>query len=493
MTDTLVILGNQLFPISYIKEIAPKAIYMREDMGLCSYQLHHKHKIILFLSSMRSYRDELIKQKFNVHYEELKTNKSVTYISSLKKYLSNSKSQDVTMFEIEDKWFEKEIINIQKDGIKITFIDTPMFLVGKKEFVELCPPKKTTPKYRMTDFYIKQRKKMDLLIENNKPIGGKWTYDKENRKKIPKKIEIPKSLTHRDTQNTKDVKEIVGNVFKDNHGEVGTFNYPTTRKSALKSLDEFLSTKLEMFGDYEDSVDARSPFWFHSVLSPLLNIGLITPDDIISKIRKIKNININSYEGYIRQIIGWREFMRGIYHTDGKEMQNSNFFGHNRKMRASWYNGTTGIDPLDYTIKNTIKHSYAHHIERLMIQANIMNLCEIHPKNVYKWFMEMYVDSSDWVMTPNVYSMGLYADGGIMATKPYICGSNYILKMMDFKKGDWCMTLDGLYWRFINKHKKFFKSNPRLSMMTIMLEKMKPSRKEELFFHADKFIKEHTG
>jgi deoxyribodipyrimidine photolyase-related protein len=121
-----------------------------------------------------------------------------------------------------------------------------------------------------------------------------------------------------------------------------------------------------------------------------------------------------------------------------------------------------------------------------------MNLCEIHPKNVYKWFMEMYIDSSDWVMTPNVYSMGLYADGGIMATKPYICGSNYILKMMDFKKGDWCMTLDGLYWRFINKHKKFFKSNPRLSMMTIMLEKMKISRKEELFFHADKFIKEHT-
>lgn len=492
MINTLVILGNQLFPISYIRKIAPKAIYMREDMGLCSYQLHHKHKIILFLSSMRSYRDELIKQRFNVHYEELKIDKSATYTSSLKKYLTNSKTKNITMFEIEDKWFEKEIISIQGDNLRIKFIDTPMFLVGKKEFLELCPPRKTTPKYRMTDFYISQRKRMNLLIEDNKPTGGKWTYDKENRKKIPKKIEIPQSMTHKDTQNTKDVKEIVGNVFKDNYGEVGTFNYPTTRKSALKSLDEFLSTRLEMFGDYEDSVDARSPFWFHSVLSPLLNIGLITPDDIISKIRKIKSININSYEGYIRQIIGWREFMRGIYHADSKEMQNSNFFKHNREMSSSWYDGSTGIDPLDYTIKNTIKHSYAHHIERLMIQANIMNLCEIHPKNVYKWFMEMYSDSSDWVMTPNIYSMGLYADGGIMATKPYICGSNYILKMMDFKKGDWCITLDGLYWRFINKHKKFFKSNPRLSMMTIMLEKMKTSRKEELFFHADKFIKEHT-
>ncbi|MDA7841249.1 cryptochrome/photolyase family protein [Gammaproteobacteria bacterium] len=492
MTNTLIILGNQLFPISYIRKIAPKTIYMREDIGLCSYQLHHKHKIILFLSSMRSYRDELIKQKFNVHYEELKTNKSVTYVSSLKKYLSNSKSQDVTMFEIEDKWFEKEIIDIQKYGIKITFADSPMFLVGKKEFAELCPPKKTTPKYRMTDFYIKQRKKMDLLIEDNKPIGGKWTYDKENRKKIPKKIEIPKSLIHKDTQNTKDVKEIVDNVFKDNHGEVDTFNYPTTRKSALKSLDEFLSTKLEMFGDYEDSVDARSPFWFHSVLSPILNIGLITPEDVISKIRKIKNININSYEGYIRQIIGWREFMRGIYHTDGKEMQNSNFFGHNRKMNSSWYNGSTGIDPLDYTIKNTIKHSYAHHIERLMIQANIMNLCEIHPKNVYKWFMEMYIDSSDWVMTPNVYSMGLYADGGIMATKPYICGSNYIMKMMDFKKGHWCNIMDGLYWRFINKNRDYFKTNARSSMMVTLFDKMNAARKKDILSKAEDFIQENT-
>jgi deoxyribodipyrimidine photolyase-related protein len=184
--------------------------------------------------------------------------------------------------------------------------------------------------------------------------------------------------------------------------------------------------------------------------------------------------------------------MRGIYHTDGKEMQNSNFFGHSRKMNDSWYNGSTGIDPLDYTIKSTIKHSYAHHIERLMIQANIMNLCEIHPKNVYKWFMEMYIDSSDWVMTPNIYSMGLYADGGIMATKPYICGSNYIMKMMDFKKGVWCNTMDGLYWRFINKNRDYFRTNARSSMMVTLFDKMNAVRKKDILSKAEDFIQENT-
>ena len=173
-------------------------------------------------------------------------------------------------------------------------------------------------------------------------------------------------------------------------------------------------------------------------------------------------------------------------------MADSNFFDNRRKMCESWYNGSTGILPLDYSIKSTLKHSYAHHIERLMIQANIMNLCEIHPKHVYDWFMEMYIDSSDWVMTPNIYSMGLFADGGIMATKPYLCGSNYVLKMMNFKKGEWCNILDGLYWRFIDKHIDFFKSNPRLSMMAVILSKMDIEKKKALFKYAESFIEKNT-
>ncbi len=492
MPNTLVILGNQLFPVKYVKALKPKKIYMREDYGLCTFQRHHKHKITLFLSSMRSYRDELLKLKYDVHYEELNVDKSVTYMTSLISFLTKNKENAVNIFEIEDKWFEKNIMALEKNGIKVNFIKSPMFLTSRDEFSKLSPAGVKNPKYKMSSFYIAQRKKMNILIKNGKPIGDKWSHDKENRKKLPKDIVVPIKKSFKDTEHTKDIKKLVNQLFPNNYGETDTYDCPTTRKAALALLDDFIKSKLYRFGDYEDSVDDRSPYWFHSILSPLLNIGLITPDDILSKVLKNRDIPINSSEGYIRQIIGWREFMRGIYQKDGDLMSSSNFFNNTRKMTDAWYEGTTGLLPLDYSIKSTLRHSYAHHIERLMIQANIMNLCEISPKSVYKWFMEMYIDSSDWVMTPNVYSMGLFADGGIMATKPYLCGSNYILKMMNFKKGDWCQIMDGLYWRFIDKHIKFFKSNPRLSMMAVILEKMDLNKKKELISHANNFIKKNS-
>ena len=215
--------------------------------------------------------------------------------------------------------------------------------------------------------------------------------------------------------------------------------------------------------------------------------------EIIEKAKKIqKKTKINSYEGYIRQVIGWREFMRGIYQNYNSHMENSNFFVHKKKMKLSWYNGTTGLEPLDYSIKNALEYGWSHHIERLMILANVMNLCQIHPKQVYKWFMEMYVDSSDWVMSPNVYGMGLFSDGGIFATKPYICGSSYFLKMMDFKKGEWCNVMDGLYWSFINRNRKFFLKNPRLSMMVRVFDKIKTDRKKLILNAASKFVKQNT-
>ena len=184
--------------------------------------------------------------------------------------------------------------------------------------------------------------------------------------------------------------------------------------------------------------------------------------------------------------------MRGIYQNYDQRLEKTNFFNHNRKMKKSWYEGTTGLDPLDHAINNAKDYGWSHHIERLMILANIMNLCEINPKQVYKWFMEMFVDSSDWVMVPNVYGMGLFSDGGIFATKPYICGSAYFMKMMDFKKGDWCNTMDGLYWRFINKNRKFFLKNPRLSMMVRIFDKMKIERKKLILSEAEKFITKNT-
>ena len=208
------------------------------------------------------------------------------------------------------------------------------------------------------------------------------------------------------------------------------------------------------FGDYEDAVDQKNNILFHSVLSPYINLGLITPEFVVQKIldfNKKYKIRLNSLEGYIRQVIGWREFMRGIYQKYSHEMENRNFFKQNRKMKDSWYEGTTGLPPLDYAIKNALVNGWSHHIERLMIISNIMNLCELNPKIVYKWFMEMFVDSSDWVMVPN-----------------------------------------GLYWRFINKNRKFFLKNPRLSMMVRIFDKMKVERKKLILSEAEKFINKNT-
>ena len=332
------------------------------------------------------------------------------------------------------------------------------------------------------------------MEKNGKPKGDRWSFDEDNRKKLPKNIKIPSVSKLNQSKHTNDLKKFINLNFNDHPGNTENFWFPTTRKDAHKKLDEFLKERIKLFGDYEDAVSERSNTMFHSALSPIINIGLITPEELILKLKRIENrVPVNSYEGYIRQIIGWREFMRGIYQNFENKLEKSNFFNHKRKMKKSWYDGTTGLVPLDFSIQNAERFGWSHHIERLMILSNIMNLCEIHPKQVYKWFMEMFVDSSEWVMSPNVYGMGLFSDGGIFATKPYICGSSYFLKMMHFKKGPWCDVMDGLYWKFIDGHKKFFLKNPRLAMMVRVSEKMNKERKIRIFKAANNFIKANTN
>tara|TARA_B100001029_G_C14995707_1_gene414880 strand:+ start:507 stop:1121 length:615 start_codon:yes stop_codon:yes gene_type:complete len=203
-------------------------------------------------------------------------------------------------------------------------------------------------------------------------------------------------------------------------------------------------------------------------------------------------VPINSVEGFIRQVLGWREFIKGVYWENMPQYKNLNFWSHKKKLKTSWYEGTTGIPPLDDAINESREYAYTHHINRLMIISNLMNLSGINPNEMYKWFMEMYIDSYDWVMVPNVYGMGSYADGGIFSTKPYICASSYMLRMSNYKKGDWCDVVDGLYWSFVDKNLKFFASNPRLAVMTKSLEKMGSDRKKLIFQKANEFVEKNT-
>jgi deoxyribodipyrimidine photolyase-related protein len=224
------------------------------------------------------------------------------------------------------------------------------------------------------------------------------------------------------------------------------------------------------------------------MLSPLLNVGLLTPSQVIEQVIKAKKIPLNSLEGFIRQVIGWREFIRAVYHLRGVDQRTRNFWKHKRQLPHSFYTGTTGILPIDQTIKKILDHAYCHHIERLMILGNFMLLCEFDPDSIYRWFMEMFIDAYDWVMVPNVYGMSQFADGGMMTTKPYISSSNYIKKMSDYPSGKWCEIWDALFWRFLDKHKLFFKKQPRLNMVASQLKNKSKSWIDQRITIANKFL-----
>jgi deoxyribodipyrimidine photolyase-related protein len=343
----------------------------------------------------------------------------------------------------------------------------------------------------MTHFYIAQRKRLKILVREEKPTGGKWSFDRENRRKIPKDIRIPARPSPESDRFIEEAKRYVEKHFPENPGSVDDFFYPVTHKASERWLKDFLREKLDFFGDYQDAILKDEPFLFHSVLTPMLNIGLLTPDQIVKETlayAEEHSVPLNSLEGFIRQIIGWREFMRAVYVLKGEEERTTNFFQHKRKLPESFYDGTTGLAPVDAVIQRLLQYAYTHHIERLMILGNIMLLCEIDPDEVYRWFMELFIDASDWVMVPNVYGMSQHADGGLITTKPYISSSNYIRKMSDFAEGEWCRIWDGLYWRFIDHHRDFFRKNPRMKVMINQIDRMGREKLKRHLAIADAFL-----
>ena len=459
---------------------------MAEDKGLCTHYRYHKHKIVLFLSAMRSHADSIAKHHKLIYYPL----DDRSYEQKLDDAVNAHAIDEIVTYEIEDHFFEKRIENYcQQHKVRLDIKESPGFLTSRSQFRKYNASVK---KPFMHTFYQQQRKRLGILVdENQQPLNGKWSFDEENRKKLPKGIEIPAREIPAPTPHTEKVCQLVEAQFPDHPGKTENFGWATTREQVLVLLESFLNERFQQFGPYEDAIDRQGVFLFHSVLSPYINMGLITSAEVVERSLEYSHeheVHFPSVEGFVRQLIGWREFIRGIYqeyHTDLK----GNFFNHQRKFKPCWYEGTTGIPPLDDSIKKAGEFAYTHHIERLMVLGNIMLLCELHPDEVYKWFMEMYIDSADWVMVPNIYGMSQFADGGIFATKPYVAGSNYILKMSNYtKKGEWPETVNGLYWRFIDNNRALFNKNPRMSMMTRTLDKMDSKKKMKLFQLAEAFI-----
>ena len=486
------ILGNQLFPLEIQNIEDRETVFMCEDFGLCTYEKHHKSKIALFFNAMRSFRDSLEAANIDCIYYDFNNKFEDSFIKKLSSEIKDNKFSCIRFFEIEDKPFENEVMQMISDlDIKCEVLNTPMFLDSRESFKNFVGDKKFL---LQANYYKKARKEMDILIENQKPVGGKWSFDDENRKKLPKGYIIPKLPVIKERGDSDEISNFINTEFNDHPGNINNI-FPYTTEQALDWLETFFEERFKDFGPYEDAIFMGEHFQLHSALSSSMNLGIITPQQIITKAKdyaEANDIPLNSLEGFVRQIIGWREFIRGIYQNFSEKMIDANYWNHNRKLSEAWYTGDTGIAPLDDAIKGALEFGYTHHINRLMVLASIMNMSRIHPSEIYKWFMEMFVDSSEWVMVPNVFGMGTFADGGIFATKPYISGSSYILRMSNFKKGDWCEIVDGLYWKFIEDNKEFFAKNPRLSLMIRALDKLDQERKFRIFKAAEIFIEEKT-
>jgi deoxyribodipyrimidine photolyase-related protein len=345
----------------------------------------------------------------------------------------------------------------------------------------------------MGDFYKFQRRRLDILMDGDEPVGGKWSFDDDNRKKVPKQLlaEIPSLLKVKFDAIDRAAVDHVEGRFPDNPGSLDELFFPTSHANAKKWLKHFLKERFASFGDYEDAIVQGESWLWHSVVTPSLNTGLLTPNQILKETLAFANKNdvpLNSLEGFLRQIIGWREFMRATYQDLGVKMRTTNHWNHNRKIPACFYDGSTGILPIDDTIHRILRTGYCHHIERLMVLGGFMFLCEFDPDEIYKWFMEMFVDSYDWVMVPNVYAMSQNADGGMITTKPYFSGSAYIRKMSHYPKAEWCDIWDALYWRWIWNHADELSRNPRWAMMCSMVRKMEADKRHEHLKSAETFL-----
>ncbi len=435
----------------------------------------HRQKLMLHRASMKAYAAELDSGGHVVRYVEV--NDSFELPRQTKSIHLADPVDDVLMRRLKRRAGEH--------GVDLVIHPSSNFL-SPASFLETHIGGRKKP--FMAKFYEAQRKRMNLLLEpDGTPSGGKWSFDAENRAKLPKNHVPPMEPRVAANDFTREAADYVSRHFPDNPGSLKHFRWPVTRREAERWLDRFIDERLEHFGLYEDAISTEHATLHHSAITPMLNIGLLDPMDVVGRVLA-KDAPMNSKEGFIRQVIGWREFMRGIYQHRGVAIRNGNFWNFGRPLPKSFYDGTTGILPVDRVIRQLLADGYCHHIERLMVLENFMLLCRIRPDDVYRWFMEMFVDSYDWVMVPNVYGMSQFADGGTFTTKPYISGSNYLLKMSDEPKGPWCEIWDGLFWSFIADYQEFFLSNPRLSMMARTWQKMSPEKQDAHRRAAEGFL-----
>jgi deoxyribodipyrimidine photolyase-related protein len=488
MSAISLLFPHQLFENNPALKKGQPVVIVEEYLFFNQYTFH-KQKLVFHRASMKAYSSFLQSKGYVITYIEAFERNSD--IRNLLPYLKEQRVTEIHYSDVTDCWLQQRLSRFAKQ-LNLTLVSyySPLFLLTSDQINNYFKDRK---RYYQTDFYTQQRKHFKILVDEKlQPQGGKWTFDAENRLKYPKGKTPPETHFPKPNEFWTEAKNYVEKNFASNYGEINDdFIYPTTFIESRVWLKQFLQSRFVEFGDFEDALVASESILHHSVLTPMMNVGLLTPGEVLDQAITFANENaipFNSLEGFVRQILGWREFIRGVYETKGVYERTTNYWNFKRKIPKSFWNATTGIAPIDTTIEKVLATGYCHHIERLMVLGDFMLLCEFDPDEVYKWFMELFIDSYDWVMVPNVYGMSQFADGGLMATKPYISGSNYLMKMSDYKKGDWQPIWDGLFWRFMHTHREFFLKNPRLSMLVKTFDKMPEEKRMEHLRRAADYI-----
>lgn len=485
MMEATLVYPHQLYKdISHIHGV----VFLVEDELFFRQYNFHQQKLVLHRASMKCYAKRLKAARLEVEY--IGAQESGAKTAELFKLLSTRKVTMVHYTDPTDYLLQRRIERYALlHNIALQKYESPNFICSAAYVHKYFGSGK---KYFLASFYEAQRKRLNILMDGPQPIGGKWSYDSENRKKLPKSFTTLPDIPFFHHPEIEEAKMYVTEYFGRNFGDTTRFRYPVNHEQAEEALDHFLQYRFEYFGAYQDAMIAGGDFLFHSVLSSALNIGLLSPLDVINRAIAYAGkhrIPLNSLEGFIRQVLGWREYIRAVYIREGVKQRTTNFMHFNRRIPSSFYSGQTTILPVDLVIGKLHATAYAHHIERLMVLGNFMLLCEFNPDEVYRWFMELFIDAYDWVMVPNVYGMSQFADGGLMSTKPYFSSSNYVCKMSDFRKGPWCQVWDGLFWRFMHLHRDVIAKNSRLSMLVTTLDKMSAERRNSLFSDADLFLR----
>jgi deoxyribodipyrimidine photolyase-related protein len=492
--NALIIYPHQLFAVEFLPKV--DVVYVVEEPLLFGtdeqYPISlHKQKLILHRASMRRYVEQhLWPNNVNVEYIELHniSHTSDILMIAQKAGVNLAMVFDPTDYVIENRLHEA-LETVVESPFELKVLPSPSFMLRRGEVEDYFGDKK---EHKFAQFYQWQRERFNILIDKRyKPVGGKWSFDAENRKALPIGHVPPGFDSFSSNDYVQDAIKWVQKRFPNNPGSSESFLWPTSHQEAKSWLDDFINNRLDNFGPYEDAIDGQAMLLYHSGISAPLNCGLLTPEQVINAAlaRHAKNpVPMASLEGFIRQVIGWREYIRGLYIIGGADMRSSNSLGHTRQLSQQWWDGTLGIPPADDVITKVNNHAYAHHIERLMIMGNLMLLCEIDPNEVYKWYMSLFIDAYDWVMVPNVYGMSQFSDLGSMVTKPYISGSNYILKMSHYQKDIWCDIWDGLFWGFVERHQELLAKNPRTAMMPRSLAKLNPDRKRIIGYRARDFL-----